>query len=164
MISIDGEEVCTNIQLGFIDWYRFMKSSLDELTASLSDNKCYNLCQLYKDEELMRWRVLNPYEYIDSWGRFKETKPPSENALYRKLSIKDISDQDYELVQQVWITTKRKTLGCYEDTYLKADFLLPAQVLKTFRDSYLKSYRLDPGHFYFMPGLAWPALIKTAFK
>ena len=100
----------------------------------------------------------------DSWGRFKETKPPLKNAPYRKLSIKDISDQDYELVQQVRNTTKRKILGCYQDTCLKADFLLPAQVLKTFRDSCLKSYRLDPARFYFMPGLAWPALIKTAFK
>ena len=30
--------------------------------------------------------------------------------------MKDISDQDYELAQQVWNTTEKKTLGYHDDT------------------------------------------------
>ena len=76
--------------------------------------------------------------------------------------MKDISDQDYEDAQQVWNTMEKKALGCYHDTYLKADALLLADVFETFRSTCLKNYRLDPGHFYTTTGLVWQALSKTA--
>ena len=76
--------------------------------------------------------------------------------------MKGISDHDYEHVQQVWNTMEKKTLGCYNDTYLKTDVLLLADVFEAFRDTCLKSYKLDPAHFYTAPGLAWQALLKIA--
>ena len=57
---------------------------------------------------------------------------------------------------------EKKTLGCYYDTYLKKDLLLLADVFETFRNTCLKNYKLDPAHFYTVPGLAWQALLKTA--
>ena len=53
-------------------------------------------------------------------------------------------------------------LGCYHDTYLKTDGLLLADVFETLRNTCLKNYKLDPGHFYTSPGLAWQAFLKTA--
>ena len=76
--------------------------------------------------------------------------------------MKCISDQDYEHAQQVWNTMEIKTLGCYHDTFLKTDVLLLADVFKTFRNTCLKNYRLDPAHFYTAAGLVWQALLKTA--
>ena len=35
-------------------------------------------------------------------------------------------------------------------------------MFETFQDKCLKHYRLDPAHFYTVPGLAWQALLKTA--
>ena len=52
---------------------------------------------------------------MNSWERFMKIKLPSKNAFYRKLSIKSTSDQTPNL---------------------KADVLLLAHVLKTFRDTY----------------------------
>ena len=40
------------------------------------------------------------------------------------------------------------------EIYLKADVLLLANVLKTFRNTCFKNYKLDPAHFYIAPGLA----------
>ena len=56
---------------------------------------------------------------------------------------------------------EKKTVGCYHDTYLKTDLLLLADVLETFRNTFLKSYKLDQAHFYTAPRLAWQALLKT---
>ena len=76
--------------------------------------------------------------------------------------MKGISDQDYEHAQQVWNIMKKKTLGCYDDTYLAIDVLLLADVFETFGNTCLKNYKLDPEHLSTSPGLAWQALLKTA--
>ena len=96
-----------------------------------------------------------PYEYMDGWKKFKETSLLPEDAFYSRLNMKGISDQDYEHTQQVWNIMKKKTLGCYHDTYLKTDVLLLADVFEIFRDTCLKHYKLDPAHFYTAPCLAW---------
>ena len=73
-----------------------------------------------------------PYKSIGDWENFKEAGLPLKDAFYSKLNMKGISDQDYEHAQQAWNTTKKKTLGCYHNTYLKADVLLLAHVFETF--------------------------------
>ena len=110
----------------------------------------------------MRRKSVYPYEYMDGWKKFEETSLPPEDAIYSSLNIKGISDQDYEHAQQVWNIIEKKTLGCYQDTYLKTDVLLLADIFETFRNTCLKNYKLDPAHFYTTPGLEWQALFKTA--
>ena len=111
---------------------------------------------------LMIKKGVYPYEYMDGWKKFEETSLPPKDAFYSRFNMKGISDQDYEHAQQVWNTMEKKALGCYHDTYLKADALLLADVFETFRSTCLKNYRLDPGHFYTTTGLVWQALSKTA--
>ena len=60
----DGKEVHKNIQLRFIDSFRFMASSLDKLASNLDDNQCKNLREFYREEEvfrLMRCKGAYPY-------------------------------------------------------------------------------------------------------
>ena len=99
---------------------------------------------------------------MDGWEKFEEVGLLPKDAFYSRFNMKGISDQDYEHAQQVWNTMEKKTLGCYHDTYLKTDVLLLADVFETFRGTCLKTYWLDPAHFYTAPGLAWQALLKTA--
>ena len=98
---------------------------------------------------------------MDGWEKSDETKLPPKDAIYSRLNMKGISDHDYEHVQKVWNTMEEKTLGYYHDTYLKTDVLLLADVFEAFRDTFLKSYKLDPAHFCTPPGLTWQALLKT---
>ena len=119
-----------------------MAKSLDELSSNLSDGQCKNLREFYKDEDvfkLMRRKGVYPYEYMDSWERFEETKLPPKEAFYSKLNMKGISVADYEHAEKVWerITPEgeRVTLGDYHDVYLATDVLLLADVFETFRDT-----------------------------
>ena len=60
---------------------------------------------VYKDEDvfkLMRRKGVYPYEYMDSWEKFEETRLPAKEAFYSKLNMEGISDKDYEHAQQVW--------------------------------------------------------------
>ena len=44
--------------------------------------------------------------------------------------------------------------------YLKTDVLLLCDVFEKFIDVYLKYYKLDPCHYFSIPGLAWDAILK----
>ena len=103
---------------------------------------------------------IYPYEYMSEWEKFKETKLPPEEAFYCKLNMLGVSSENYEHARSVWKEFKIKNLGEYHDLYLKTDVILLANVFEAFREVCLKNYRLDPGHFYTAPGLAWKACLK----
>ena len=147
MCNKDSKKVRKNVQLRFTDSCRFTTSSLDKLAGNLADDYCKHIKDIYKGEEvfrLMRRKNVYPYEYMDGWKKFEETKLPPKNAFYSKLNLKGISDQDYEHAQQVWNIMEKKTLGCYHDNYLKTDVLLLTDVFENFRNTCLEHYKLDP--------------------
>ena len=82
--------------------------------------------------------------------------------------MKGITDQDFNHAQQVWnrVTPadEKISLGNYHDIYLATDVLLLADVFEAFRNTCLEHSKLDPAHFYTTLGLAWQALLKTAFE
>ena len=165
----DGTPLCKNIHLRFIDSCRFMVSGLDKLASNLDDDWCKHLREFYKEGEvfrLIRRKGVYPYEFIDSWKKFEKTILPTKDAFYSRLNIKGVSDQYYKHAQQVLnrITPEHENiiLEDYHDVYLATDALLLADVFKTFWNTCLKHYKLDPAHFYTAPGLAWQALLKTA--
>ena len=59
-----------------------------------------------------------PYEYMDSWYRFAETRLPSKSQFYSSLNISGISNLDYTHVQKVWKAFNIKNLGEYHNLYL----------------------------------------------
>ena len=164
----EGELKDKKIQLRFIDSFRFMASSLDKLSSNLTDDQCKNLRSFYNGDEifkLMRRKGVYPYEYMDSWEKFEETKLPSKEDFYSRLNMEPISDEDYNHAKKVWerITPEDDetvTLRDYHDVYLTTDVLLLADVFESFRETCIKNYQLDPAHFYTSPGLAWIACLK----
>ena len=84
-------------------------------------------------------KSLYLYEYIDSWKKFEETSLSLKDAFYSRLNMKGISDQGYEHAQKSWNTMEKRTLGCYQDTYLATDVLLLADAFETFQNTCLKN-------------------------
>ena len=101
-----------------------------------------------------------PYEYMDSWKRFKEESLPDKESFYSKLNKKGITNKDYAHAQKVWDALNKKNLGEYHDLYVQSDTALLADVFESFRDKSLEIYELDPAHFLSAPGLAWQACLK----
>ena len=103
----------------FIDNIRSMKDSLSQSIDKVSeiDRKIsykfaniYQLCNkdLNKSALLLRKGVY-PYEYMNSWKRFKEESLPDKESFYSELNNEHITDEDYVHAQKVWDTFKIKT-------------------------------------------------------
>ena len=121
----------------------------------------YQLCNkdLNKFVLLLRKGVY-PYEYMDSWKRFKEESLPDKESFYSELNKEGITDEDYAHAQKVWDALNIKNLGEYHDLYVQSDTALLADVFENFRDKCIEIYELDPAHFLSAPGLAWHACLK----
>ena len=103
VMNKNGEQVYKKIELRFLDSYRFMPSSLDRLSANLTDDQCKGLKQFYGENfKLMRRKGVYPYEYMDSFERFNETCLPPKEAFYSELTMSGVSDIDYEYAKQIW--------------------------------------------------------------
>ena len=159
----NGEERSKEIELRFIDSFKFMSSSLDSLVNNLvrGNNKFFGFEDYNKSQyKLLIRKGIYPYEYMEDWDKFKETILPPKEAFYSKLNMSGVSDQDYEHAHRVWSKFGIKELGEYHDLYLHMDVILLANVFEAFRKVCLDNYGLDPAHFYTAPRLVWKACLK----
>ena len=108
----------------------------------------------------MSKKGIYPYDYMDCFEKFDQTKLPSKNQFYSILNNENIRDEEYEHAKNVWKTFNIKTMGEYHDLYLKSDVLLLADVFESFRKTCLQYYKLDPCHYFTTPGLSWDAMLK----
>ena len=148
--------------LVFLDSLQFMNSSLDNLIKNLPDEAFKYTKQEFEKEQfnLMKQKGIYPYDHMDSFDRFNETKLPVQQDFYSILNNEHISDEQYKHAQNVWNTFNLKTMGDYHDLYLKSDILLSADVFENFRKTCLQYYKLDPCHYFTSPGLSWDAMLK----
>ena len=148
--------------LVFLDSFQFMSSSLDNLIKHLPDEAFKYTKQEFKKKQfnLMKQKGIYPYDHMDSFDRFNETKLPVQQDFYSILNNEHISDEQYKHAQNVWDTFNLKTMGDYHDLYLKSDILLLADVFENFRKTCLQYYKLDPCHYFTSPGLSWDAMFK----
>ena len=104
-IDKEGNERMKEMELRFIDSIKFMSTSLDSLVNNLARGvhefwgfENYN----NRQRELLIRKGIYPYEYMDSWDKFKETSLPSIEKFYSNLNMSGVSDGDYEHACRVW--------------------------------------------------------------
>ena len=100
----NGNERARTIELGFIDSFKFMASSLDSLTNNLVKGgrkligfEDYSELQY----ELLTRKGIYPYEYKLDWDKFEESQLSSIEAFYSNLNKSNVSNEDYEHGQRV---------------------------------------------------------------
>ena len=170
----NGEEKSKEIELRFIDSFKFMSSSLDSLVNNLvrGNNKFFGFEDYNESQyKLLIQKEIYPYKYMDDWDKFRETTLPPKEAFYSKLYMSGVSNEDYEHAHRVWDEFGINNLGEYHNLYLKMDVIPLANPIslsykwmlsyfEAFRKVCLDNYGLDPAHFYTAPGLAWKACLK----
>ena len=162
-IDKNGIERLKEIELRFIDSFKFMSSSLDSLINNLAcgGSEFFGFEEYSENQyKLLIKKGIYPYEYMTDWDKFKETKLPPREAFHSKLNMSGVGNEDYEHANRVWKKFGLKYFGEYHDLYLKTDVIRLANIFEAFRKVCLKNYGLDPAHFYTAPGLAWKACLK----
>lgn len=159
MIRVDNDE----IEIRFLDSYRFMQSSLDSLAQNLTKTDFHTLKSMFQDEtqfSLLIRKGVFPYNYLNKVEKLNETSLPKREEFFNLLTDKDCSPDDYNHAQKVWNVFDCKTLEDYLMLYLKTDVLLLSDIFENFRLLCKKIYKLDPCHYYTAPGLSWDAMLK----
>ncbi|KAJ8974519.1 hypothetical protein NQ317_000322 [Molorchus minor] len=155
----------TNIKFRFIDSIRFMGCSLDQLASTLVDENFKDLKQEFSDLDDGKLKLLKRkgvffYDYLDKIERLDETKLPDIEHFYNKLNDTNIDETDYAHAQLIWQTFNIQTLGEYSDLYMKTDIMLLTSVFETFRETCHKTYKIDPGRHFTLPGYTWDCMLK----
>ena len=112
-----------NNNIDFKDSMFFLNSSLEKLAKNLSDKDFKYLSETFSGEklELVNKKGSYPYEYFDSFKKFKEASLPDINKFFSSLKDCRITDKEYKRACDVWKVFEIKNLGEYHDLYLKID-------------------------------------------
>lgn len=150
-------------QLKFIDSLAFLQASLDKVSMSMVDEQFVETRKECKNEEefrLLRKKGVYPYEYMNGFERFEETKLPEKECFYSKMEEQELSNSDYEHVKNIWRQFELKNLGELHDLYMKTDVNILTDVCESFRTFCMKTYKLDPFHYITLPSFGWDAMLK----
>ncbi|XP_074026512.1 uncharacterized protein [Leptinotarsa decemlineata] len=159
----DGRVKKNYLKMRFIDSFRFMPSSLENLGANLTSDQCIEMRKHFPQIEnfnLMRKKGVFPYSFVDDIEKLNHPRLPTKNQFYDKLNCEHISDNDYGRAQLVWNLFECQDLGEYSDLYLKSDVLLLCDIFENFRNISVDKYKLDPAQYFTAPGLSWDAMLK----
>jgi len=150
--------------LRFIDSYQFLQASLDSCVKVLGDeNKDnFNITKTVFKQYKSLWPLLfkkgiYPYSYMTCPEKFKETALPEKKYFHSDLTDRDISDADYTHALTVYEKFGCKTLEDYHNLYVKLDTALTADAFEAQRKMMFTRFRIDPAHYYSLPGIAFDA-------
>ena len=120
--------IIVNRNIIFIDSLQFYNGLLDTLATNLEDNDFKHVILEFGIDklEILKRKDAYPYEWVDSYEKFKHPSLPEKKHFYS--SLKDgkrdrsnghISDEQYQHLQNVWDTFKFNTFQDFHDHYFK---------------------------------------------
>ena len=109
-----------------------MVSSLDKLYSNLKINQFVNLKKYYSGNQLslLMRKGVYPYDYVDCIKNVDETGLLPKGAFYSKLTVEDITDEDYQHAQTVWKEFNIESMMDYHNLYNLSDVLLLADIFE----------------------------------
>jgi len=86
-----------------------------------------------------------------------------QTCVYHRIIFQFVdkqSESGYAHAVNVWQRFSIRTLGEYNDLYLKTDVLLLTNIFENFRNSCIAIYCLDSAYYYTLLGFTWDAMLK----
>ena len=80
--------------------------------------------------EVIKKKGIYPYEYMNSFQKFKENNLPCKECFFNSLKNCPVSDKEYQRANDIWNIFNIKNLREYHDLYLKTDVLLLCDVFE----------------------------------
>ena len=144
-----------------IDSLSFLQSRLEDLSKDLGDNLKVETKNHFQDKfELVNKKLENfPYMYVntnDINAKFYQKKNNIDNVL----TLKNISDKEYDDVKLFYKKMKFKNLREYLESYLTSDITLLADVFNDFRKIIFDEFQLDPVKYVSAPSLTKDCALK----
>ncbi|GFW54844.1 uncharacterized protein TNCV_2654831 [Trichonephila clavipes] len=156
-----SKNISNDFQLRFLDSFKFMSSSLENLIKTLKKDE-FKYMKHYFDSEkidLLLRKGVFPYDYFDSFEKCKDSCLPPISKFYNKLNEEAISVEDYNHACKVFNEFHLNNLGEYCDLYVKTDVLLLTDLFENFRKICMQTYKLDPCWYFTTPALSWDAML-----
>lgn len=151
------------LRMRFIDSFKFLATSLDNLASNLSDEEFQQTKKYFPDKDqfnIIRQKGVFPYSFLTDLNKLNNKTLPTKEEFYDKLKEEHVKNTEYERAQKAWDTFGCQDLGQYSDIYLKSDVLILCDVFENFRKISLDKYKLDPAQYFTLPGLSWDAMLK----
>ena len=151
----------------FLDSFRFMGASLDNLVKNLPSDKFEFLEKHFemwssKEVNLFKQKRFFPYGYINSFEKLREPKLPAINEWKNSLDQFNVTINADEFIhaKRVFATFKCKNIGDYYRLYLTTDVFLLACVMTMFRNVCYETYGLDCTQYFTASNLSGDAMLK----
>ena len=109
--------------------------------------------------DLLLSKGVFPYTWFDHHNKLTQTALPARSEWYDTLSESDVSDETFEKAQKVWNLLNMKTFKEYHDLYLFGDVMSLADVISSFRDTFMKTHKLDPVYYVSTSSYSWDAML-----
>ena len=126
------------------DSNQFYKGSLDSLASNLEDSDFKHLMPEFPTDqlELLKRKDAYPYEWVDSYEKFKYPSLPEKNYFYSSIKDgkRDKSDEQYLHLKYLRKEFNFNTFRDFHNHYLKTDGLLLADTFEKFISTTLENY------------------------
>ena len=131
--------IIVNRHITFVDSLQFYNGSLDTLGSNLNNEDFKHLTSEFGIDklEILKRKDAYPYEWVDSYEKFKHPSLPEKKYFYSSLrdgkrdrSDGHISDEQYQHLQNVWKIFNFNTFENFHNHYLKKGVLLLADIFK----------------------------------
>ena len=123
-------------RLKFIDSFQFTFQSLGSLVKTLEVDEFKYVWEAFPiahQFEPIKRKGVYPYDYMDCFARFDESRLTSQDAFFSMLPDSPCSDTEYAHATRVWAAFECESIAEYLDIYLKFDVLLLTDFFEKFR-------------------------------
>ena len=148
-------------KIKIIDSLSFLQSNLDSLSKELYNDLKSVIKDHFQDKfEMINKKLENfPYMYVNP-DNLKNKDLPEKKHFNNILTMKDISDKEYDNVKDFYEKIKLRNIKEYLECYLTSDITLLVDNFNNFRKIMFDKFQLDCCKYISAPSLTKDAALR----